>query len=478
MPTFRSIGVNHIVRTRLVTESIATASKDDSTSFDENERFQLLETPQAILCRNPTALKLLNRPYDRDSISINNDNQTDDSFTVEARQLTPSESKDLRHDVAVALINQSTHGKRIQLIRESIESKRRLIEKNIDHVSLKEETCPLELPAFRVSGAISVIEMIKYKESYDENDSNDNEIIPVLTTGCQRLDDLVSLSPEHAVMSNKIEIDGTKQLQGIPFGFVTQFSGSTATGKTQIALKLACSHGLHKTWYLSSSHALHLLAARLSKLATDPKHLNGIVADSSSSLLGQSKSIVLERTFFATVTNEYDVLMRLSRLEAEICNPMKHRSFEPILLVLDSCSGCLSVGDKSDTILHEVSLTIRRLTRTYNLATVLINGSVGNQIPDDPFISYKNQEANIVEGNLQSKLLNENKQHHRTLKPALGKMWSKLAPDICVWTDSLPNGMVQATLERHPLKMTSTQGTYGRDIATFRIRSRGIYEST
>ena len=82
MPTFQSIGVHPELQTRLVTES------------GDGER-QLVLTPQALLSRNPTALRLLG----------------EDGTT--SRPISLPRVQNLRLEVATALIEQSISGKHI-----------------------------------------------------------------------------------------------------------------------------------------------------------------------------------------------------------------------------------------------------------------------------------------------------------------------------------------------------------------------------
>ena len=95
---------------------------------------------------------------------------------------------------------------------------------------------------------------------------------------------------------------------GIPFGYLTQFSGPPASGKTQLALHLAAAaqtntptpqqHHTRRCWYITSS-VVQPLAQRLAELC-------------------QNNYAVLEGTVFCTATDEYQVLAHLAALESEL----------------------------------------------------------------------------------------------------------------------------------------------------------------
>jgi hypothetical protein len=244
---------------------------------------------------------------------------------------------------------------------------------------------------------------------------------------------------------------------------VTQFSGPPASGKTQLALHLAATaaapfaSSLHQTWFICSSTPQ---VARLYELCR----------------CKNDSAAIMQRTVFCTATNDYQVLQRLAELELHLLEQLHNDdddgAWKPVLLVLDSCSGCLAAaaaatsGDKNndDTLLMTVATTIQRLTRHYRLATVLINGTVAN-----------NHDAVVVVASTTT-APSRQRQLRRPTKAALGHRWNHTAADICVWLE--PNtgatvGTVRATLERHAAKRC----VVGDECATFSITAHGIQDA-
>jgi hypothetical protein len=98
MPTFRSIGIHPELRTRLVTES--SLPEEDGRV---QQRPQPVETPQALLSRNPTQLRLLDRE------------------TGTSKPISTLQVRKLRDEVAHALISQSRSGKRVKRLRQVVQ---------------------------------------------------------------------------------------------------------------------------------------------------------------------------------------------------------------------------------------------------------------------------------------------------------------------------------------------------------------------
>lgn len=408
MPTFRSIAIHPELRTRLVTES----------SLQEDGRVQRpqpVETPQALLSRNPTQLRLLDRE------------------TGTSKPISTLQVRKLRDDVAHALISQSRSGKRVKRLRQVVQE--HFVDgdegEGIENVGDKSRVSESSLA---IEGFASVLDLVRYEALQHSKDAN---MPHQLSTGCQALDTMLALPPEYAAVSTQMSMHDASiptplHLAGIPFGYVTQLSGGPASGKTQVALQIAARQGITaSTWYLCSSAAAASYARRLDQLVRENP-------------AGSSPG-VLDRTLFRTVTDEYKVLSALADLEAVLlaqedsttADPTNTESDisihlpcqeKPSLLIIDSVSGCLST--ENDDVMTIVALTLKRLARQNGLAVVVTNGTVSDRSDSSA----------------------------RSNKAALGRAW-KSAADIHVWFEALAvapigedNIVVQARLDQHPAK--------------------------
>lgn len=405
MPTFSSIGIHPLLRQRLVTESIHA------------EDHQFVTTPQALLSRNPGQLRLLHEDG-RSSRPI----------------ATPLVLK-LRYEVATALISQTKTGDRCQRVRNHNTCTRDEGDSERRHDPWPSATTTKQ-PKLTIPGTVTIWELLRCRHTA-VTATNGKMRTPVLRTGCHQLDELVALpAPYRKVSTGMNSLPCcSAPATGIPFGYVIQVAGPPATGKTQLALQLATAEDLHQTWYVCSS------TPQVQRLWE----------------LGHHDNAILQRTVFRTATNDYQVLQRLAELEVYLIEQHRHDYFDwkPVLLVLDSCSGCLSppTENEGDSLLMTVAATIRQLTRHYNLATVLINGTVSNR---DTTVAIQ-----------------------RPHKAALGHRWNNSVADIALWfepssisSSSAGISSVRAKLERHTMKCCTDE-----EIATFCITAQGIQDT-
>jgi KaiC/GvpD/RAD55 family RecA-like ATPase len=432
MPTFRSIGIHPELRTRLVTES--SLQEEDGRV----QRPQPVETPQALLSRNPTQLRLLDRE------------------TGTSKPISTLQVRKLRDEVAHALISQSRSGKRVKRLRQVVHE--HFVDEgegegteNVGDKSREPE------PSLAIEGFASVLDLVRYEALQHSKDAN---MPHQLSTGCQVLDTMLALPPEYTAVSTQMSLDDasiptTLPVAGIPFGYVTQLSGPPASGKTQVALQIAARQALTaSTWYLCSSASAASYAKRLDQL---------VQGNPGGSSLG-----VLDRTLFRTVTDEYKLLSALADLEAVLLNQEDSTTADPSstetgisthlpcqerpsLLIIDSVSGCLS--PENDDVMTKVALTLKRLARQNGLAVVVTNGTV---------IDRSDSSA-------------------RSNKAALGRAW-KSAADIHVWLEALDVApiqqekiVVQARLDQHPAKRC-----FAKDddpvVCTFCVTPSGVQE--
>jgi hypothetical protein len=429
MPTFRSIGIHPELRTRLVTES--SLQEEDGRV----QRPQPVETPQALLSRNPTQLRLLDRE------------------TGTSKPISTLQVRKLRDEVAHALISQSRSGKRVKRLRQVVQEHFVDEGEGIENVGDKSHVSE---PSLAIEGFASVLDLVRYEALRHSKDAN---MPHQLSTGCQALDTMLALPPEYTAVSTQMSmhdssIPTTIPVSGIPFGYVTQLSGPPASGKTQVALQIAARQApTASTWYLCSSASAAAYAKRLDQLVQENP------ADIAPG--------VMDRTLFRTVTDEYKVLSALADLEAVLLNQEDSTTADPTntetgisihlpcqekpsLLIIDSVSGCLST--ENDDVMTKVALTLKRLARQYGLAVVVTNGTV---------VDRSDSSA-------------------RSNKAALGRAW-KSAADIHVWLEALaaPIGeekiVVQARLDQHPAKRC-----FAKDddpvVCTFCITPSGVQE--
>ena len=385
MPTFQSIGLHPELRNRIVTESRGSTAAFSSTEAPPQR--QLVLTPQALLARNPNTLRLLDTTATgttiHDSCGSNvahNNGDSNNDTVVSSRPISLAQVQKLRLEVSSALIAQSNNGKRIKQIQKTLRT-------NAEATSVRSEP---SIYTSSIPGTLSALDWLRYETSAWPQDP------PVLSTGCRALDQALAVPAEYQNVSTSMMLETATVAVGIPFGYVTQFSGSTGSGKTQLALHLAARSppALYRTWYLGSNCGT-LMASRLAELC-------------------QNNYSVLERTIFCSTTNEFELLQHLTQLEAELIQvtAIQPQSQLPFLLILDSCSACLSSSEPE--LMGRVSTTLRRLTRHYSkiLAVVLLNGTVANRGEQPGTMSMSN----------------------KTVKPALGRLWAKAA-DIHVWLE-------------------------------------------
>lgn len=363
MPTLRSIGVHPDLRKRLV---VATPAEDGG-----KPQLVPIATPYSLLSRHPGALRLA-------------DERLESSKPIAIPQI-----ESLRQDVAVAMLTKSKTGRYWNRIDQT--------------TSCKDG----ERSALDTNNAMfpSAFDLLQYQQK---------QLIPKrieLSTGCRSLDRAIALPAEFEAYASSTPfsptVHGDEEITGIPFGFITQFTGHPASGKSRLAqqLSLACALQGGTVWWMHSS---------------------------AQPLLSGTPE-VLERILVASAWDGFDLLLRLGELERSL----QETSDGPKLLIVDSCSVCLGATD-DESMYATVSSTIKRLTREYDLATILTIGTV---------------EDRQLGGR----------------KAALGQFWSGVA-DIEVWLEAEANGTIEATVPRHFAKEVSYA------VHCFAITESGIVE--
>jgi hypothetical protein len=338
--------------------------------------YQLVLTPQALLSRNPATLKLL-------------DIHHGSGPHPDARTVPLAKAERLRHDVALALIKNKT-------------TKTTTTTSSQEHSKI-------------FPGTISAWHLWKHERDI----LTQSPPPPLLLTRCKKLDEMISLPIEYStgVMNKALSLDMSSQVRsGISFGQIIQFSGPPGTAKTQLALQIASSPGLQETFYICSSGG-NLNPTRLWEISNHNRN-------------------VMQRTKFTMATDEFQLFSRLGEFEASsllynrttTTTTTTPSRWKPILLVIDSCSECLS-SENSSEVLVTIGQTIRRLTRQYMIATILINGTVSNH--------RRGGGSGAGATTMMTTTTSDEPPPpplFRSHKPALGRSWRTVA-DVHVWLE-------------------------------------------
>ena len=325
-----------------------------------------IETPQAFLSRDPASLaQALNAPL--------------------------AHIEKVRAAVADAMVAKAPHGKRALQVTATVG--------NVQQQPL-------------IVGAVTALQLCRHYE-YLHGDRPAG-----ISTHSRRLDELLPFPPEFKCSSSG----------GVPFGYVTQVTGPPASGKTQLALRLAAEHAAQsgKVFFLASGFGHGTLSPLVRRL----RHF----------CQEENYQSILQNVTFATVKNGHEALAAMEQVGET------NRS----LLILDSASGCLSAdlyaagdGDVGKALAQEVAYTLRRIARHNGAAVLVTNGTVSSD---------------------------------NGIKPAMGQSW--YAADVSLWFQSMEEGpdetskRIRATLVHHSAKQC-VQAVQDRTVE-FLITSSGI----
>ncbi|KAL7480613.1 hypothetical protein ACHAW6_006292 [Cyclotella cf. meneghiniana] len=276
-----------------------------------------------------------------------------------------------------------------------------------------------------------------------------------LETGSEALDRLLAPHPSFVSAENLAALsfpvgvperdtkqdDGRMGAGGIPLGMVTEFSGPSSCGKTQLSLSIAArsvvKHDLMRVVYVISGGQGKAVSRRLYSLCVEAGRRFG-KEERDARILAEK---ALERVSVVCVSDAYSLLALLAKIEGEEIHCPHSNSFGT-LLVIDSISGCighhlfgnsLTVGA---ALVNQVGLTLRRMARTLDcrfdttpkedadneslwihspprrFAVVVTNGSVANWSADGTSAALVNND---------------------THKPAMGRYWH--VSDIGLWLE-------------------------------------------
>jgi Rad51 len=283
----------------------------------------------------------------------------------------------VRSAVADALIVSTRDGKRSLRVAATL---------NHDETNLKN---------LALLGSVSALDYTLYQQQVC--------IASAISSGSQRLDKLLGIDDENP---------------GLSFGNITELTGPPSSGKTQVAIALAAQHAGEggKVFFMASGFGhgtIVPLARRLSQYTNKENYQR-----------------ILNNVQFTPIVNGYIALAFLLQLEEDYIHDDDSNS-KGYLLVLDSVSGVLSGDlyssgeqDLGTVIAYQLALQLKGMVRNYNMAVLVVNGTVSGQ---------------------------------NGSKPALGQIWR--AADIQLWLEIVNTSnkkslskIIGVRLKKHPFR--------------------------
>lgn len=376
MPTFQTIRIHPQLHQRLVTESSSSGE------------CQVIETPQALLSRNPAHLRLLNEEGVPQPLAL------------------PVVQK-LRHEVANALIEQSETGKRVREIQEAIKRsvKTKGGEDNASEFIDNDDDDDLDdiqMPSNTISfpGFVTLQQLV----TYDDLLRTSSKAMHI-STGCPTLDGWWNNDPR---------------------GLVTQIAGPSSSGKTQLVLQLLARSSEHDCQYWSSCPALRPLAKRFQELC----HNN--------------LSATCDNVTFLTIHDEYDLLQRLNQLEDD--------NIPDVLVIDSLSTCLTNVEYHDGKMRQQITGTLRSVAQHYNIAIFIVNGTVGASqtnstiLGDDDDNDGEEDEEDIPSAH-RAAVASSYKAAFSWLKAEDISIWMEACP-----SRTFERRLVQVRMDRHPTR--------------------------
>ena len=253
--------------------------------------------------------------------------------------------------------------------------------------------------------------LLQAHESFQNSVSLAGHQTAVISTGSVALDRLIDASSSSHVrrkrnrpgesnhglnLSESMDAASAKGM-GIPYSKITQVSGPSPSGKTQLALTLAV-NAINEINTNSDADAdasnhctVHYIASGggstgLVPLARRLRQIVGVLDKQGKVLI--PRETVLERVRFDCARDGYELLAHLSQLENEFCHDEENAG--NMLLVVDSISSCLAPllygegdGGVGAALLNEIHLALRRISRLTKgmkrIGIFITNGMVSDQ---------------------------------------------------------------------------------------------------
>ena len=512
MPTFQSIDFSRAVAKRLVAVSDHNYNKRNkynnhgiNNNDDTTPSYMPIATPHALISRHPHALRL----GDKDG-TLSSESRAKETNPLEVQGIS-----DLRRETANKMVAQSSAGQRHSLM-EAVLQEQQIKQQQQQRIQLfsDDNSFDAEVAAkdvlSNIPGTVTVLDLLQYQTAISTTMAQAEEVTAKLhaciSTGSLALDTLLGIPSEiatsiasslHSNSNNSIynvhasyhhgSLCLPTPVRGLPWGYVIQCTGSTASGKTQLALSVAASATAQDcpVFYVASAFGhgkLKSLASRCKELATalsrDKRHLQAMMNLISFQVLEDGHQLLmclaeLEQQFLAQKTEESPL------------SPPPYR-----VVIIDSASGCLSSED--EVLLQRVALRLKHLARLYNLIVWINNASFAPS-------TYNNNNNNNNNGSSTGYTRSNN---NKTLseffgkrKPALGMAWNKRVADVHISLEKLPSTLVtgdnnvpnkstrlsqhpdmivRATLEAHPFKKCDHNQI--NDSADFAVSGRFIQD--
>jgi len=478
---------------------------------DKGVTFPRILTPHALLSRDPQHVATtLSMPLDgvfsmRSNIAdaIIMDNGIGHGIDA-SRRISTLDKFSLNHKREIVDTNSATHfvGCVILSPKGSNKSKKKKAEPLIENIGTYRDKT-------KIIGSITALDVCLHSslDSFSCSEMNNLWSSPLhvqfLQTGSIQLDNLIASSnyklgnsgPLCKTMADPLQADARKckkrknhnldldnELLGLSPGTITEVSGATGSGKTQIALSLAI-HTLlirssyHPSWssFVSNSKShetticstrslplwnvhyiaggggcvsLFSLARRLrqifsaklsamseknAKLFTVP---DNITNDNANKNLQEFEEI-MDRIKFTAVSDGYSLLAALHHIELELTGDSdsydsttnKQILKTNILIILDSVSGCLASnmygdgdGGAGAATTNEVGLVLRRLSRWADFSSTYAQRCsvfVTNGTVSTTSFNSNSDENRINVNNATGKNIDQSKKR----KAALGGTW-------------------------------------------------------
>jgi len=301
---------------------------------------------------------------------------------------------------------------------------------------------------------------------------------------------------------------------GVPFGMVTEISGSPSSGKTQLALSIAAHAVLinqMNVHYISGGNSTKAISRRLFSIFLElarssvavqyqQQHNGGSGEGMTYEMEEEAKSIALkalDRVHVASVPDAYSLLAMLARIDKEekshhtkygSSNNGKERKDGEggTLLVVDSISGCLGHHLSSEggaALANQVALTLRHLARTHDghimdsvsssssgvdtssaslsarrFAVVVTNGSVAKYSLD--------KEQSVAPSSNKATTTTASGGNQTQNKPAMGRYWH--VSDVGIWLEE-DKSTIQYQQYQQPINFYDDTSVVGLALAEKKV---------
>ena len=319
MPTFQSIPIHPLVRSRLLhpqqqpNDGSSSSSHPNKSQQQHQHQHQHqhqqpirsgVSIPRSLLTRDPNDLADL---FSRGDMIMRNEQQRADIL---------AQMEGIRCQVAHAMIAKTRNGKRV-LCHTQQQQQQRNQQQQQDHQTL--------LTPLAQGGSMSVLHAWKLQQ---EILSKNHQNPQIYSTGCRALDHLIAFPAEYffspddsngsTTIPHDISIDiNSGETKGLPRGYVLKISGTT--GKTQLALQLVAqvvttqssqsprNDEIIRYCYSTAGHSGHSLAQRLFQL----------IENSNNNREQRIRKDVAKKIEFQPIATVSQLISTIAKLEEE-----------------------------------------------------------------------------------------------------------------------------------------------------------------